>query len=397
MGRIRTTTIERERKRPPIPSEIAQSHDPFALAALLGLTPTSPLVPVTDRTVLGLPAAWAAVNRISNAVAQMMTGADVLTEDRTPITPRPLIVDRPNVGYGRFTFWKEAASVALMRGNYVAVLTDPDPDGFPQQVVPVPVDAVNAFVNPEGRVVYEIGGFNYAPGNVVHVRMGVTIPGDPWAIGAVAAHRRGLSGHLAQQGMSNDVFVNGAVPSGVVQLDVDYPSDDQVSTVKSAWVSALSGKRTVAVTGKRMTYTPITWNADDAQFIESRQFSVSEMALMFGLRPSDFDATIGGPGLTYANREQDNIQRIIDAYAPVMIPIEEAWSDLLPGQDSVKGNVETLLRSTTRERFETYALGREAGVYADADEVREIEGRPPRPGADETVTDEETSTEGNDR
>ena len=71
-----------------------------------------------------------------------------------------------------------------------------------------------------------------------------------------------------------------------------------------------------------------------------------------------------------------------------MQPIEEAWADLLPGRLTVRGNVESLLRSSTKERFESYKLGRDAGVYADDNEVREIEGRPPRPATTEKGGDD---------
>lgn len=371
---IRSTTIHRDRERPPVPQASTTTTDALALASLLGIEIPRISLAVTQRTVLGLPAAWACVSRITNAVAQMMTGADVYRGRE--LVDRPPVVDRPNVNYGRFVFWKEVAATALMRGNYVALLVDPDESGYPQQVVPLPIDHVNCFINEFGRIVYEVGGVEYNADQVLHVRIGVTVPGDPWCLGVVEAHRRGLSAQLDEQGMRGDVFRNGAVPTGVVQLDTAAPTTDQVTAVKTSWVGALGGQRTVAVIGNRMNYTPVTWSADDAQFIESSQFSVAEMALMFGLRPTDLDATIGGTNLTYGNRQDDALQRIVDSYMPVVVPIEEAWSDLLPNDETVKGNVEALLRATTIERYESYRLGREVGVYASDNEVREIEGRP---------------------
>ena len=265
---IRATTVTRDRRRPPVPQAVAAENvDPATWASILGIElPSQVRLPVTERNVLGLPAAWACVNRIANAVATMMAGADVY-EGRTVIDPRPQVVDRPNWNYKRFEFWKEVCSTALVRGNYVGILTDPDDDGYPQQVVPVPVDHVHGDVTAEGRIEYQIAGDTFSPDQLVHVRIGVTLPGLVMGIGVVEAHRRGLGGQLALQGMSNDVFTNGAVPSGVVQLDTDMPTTEQVTAVKSAWVGSLGGQRTVAVTGRRMTYTPVTWNADDAQFI----------------------------------------------------------------------------------------------------------------------------------
>lgn len=372
---MKTTFITRQRDAytPPVPQSVARI-DPYEMAALMGLAPAATRLPVTDRTVVGLPAAWAAVNKVSNAVSQMMVGAEVL-DGRESLDPRPTIVERPNNGYGSFTFWKEVVTTTMLRGNYIAINVDPDGDGWPQQVVPIPTEMVNCSLTPDGYVDYEINKEHYSPDQITHVRCGITLPGLPWAIGVVEAHRRGLSGAIDQQLMSNDLWRNGAVPSGVVQLDTDSPTTDQVQAVKAAWIGAIGLQRTVAVTGKRMSYTPITWSADDAQYIQSRQFSVAEIALMFGLRPSDLDSSIGGAGaLTYGNRQDDALQRITDSYMPYMLPVEQAWSDLLPGRLFVKGNVEALMRSTTKQRYEVHEIAQRIGLQT-ADETRQIEGR----------------------
>jgi HK97 family phage portal protein len=243
--------------------------------------------------------------------------------------------------------------------------------------------------------VYEINGDEYAPDDIVHIKIGVTLPGDPWCLGVVEAFRRGLGGMLAQQGMANSVFEHGAVPSVHLQVDVPNLGTDQASIVRTNWEGAHAGRRGTGVTGKNVSVTPLSWSADDAQFLETQQFSVAQAALMFGLRPEDLGATVGGSSLTYGNRTDDAIQRITDAYVPVMMPIEQAWSRLIPGRNFVKGNAEALLRSTTRERYEVHALAQQIGVET-RDETREIEGKPkldpePEPPAVEPVSADATT------
>lgn len=180
--------------------------------------------------------------------------------------------------------------------------------------------------------------------------------------------------------MTSDVWRQGAVPSGIVQVDVQNPTTDQASTVKANWVSTLGGQRTVAVIGKAMSYTPVTWDAKDAQWLESRQFSVAECALMFGLRPEDLGAAFGAASgsTSYGNRTDDAIQRIVDAYSPVMLPIEQAWSRLIPGRASVRGNAEALFRATTRERYQ--APARPSDRHRDRRRVPRAGGQATRPG-----------------
>lgn len=369
------------RARPRQPRAVPLQSDTTDLAwlyGILGVNPPSTHLPVTDQTVRGLPAAWAALAKISNAVGTMMSDAECYAADGRTSIDCPPVVDQPDVTLDKFTYWKMVAATAITQGNFIGVKADFDAFGYPRQVIAVPPGSVAAHYDEHGFVVYEIGGENYAPDELVHVRVGVTIPGQVMTVGVIEAHRRGLAGMLAQQGMANDVWSTGAVPSGIVQLDVDNPTAAQASTVKSNWISVLDGRRTVAVTGKRMSYTPITWNADDAQFIESQQFSVAMIALMFGLHPSDLDASIGGSGLTYANRQDNALERITESYTPVLLPIEQAWSGLIPGRNFVRGDVEALLRSTPKERLELHSLAQAIGLET-VDETREAEGKPPAP------------------
>lgn len=380
------STFVRSRARVPRPAAVQSAAFDYGSplwSIVNGQVAESARLPVNERTVSGLAGCWAAVMKISNAVAQMLVGADAFGSDgRTPLPTVPAVLAEPCAGYDSFTYWRECVSTALMRGNWIGIKTDFDPvTGYPRQVMPVPIDAVSARYDPDGYVVYEIDGIECSPDDVVHVRLGLTIPGQIMAIGTVEAHRRNLAGMLDQQGMTGNVFSQGAVPSGVVQLATDFPTQEQVDTVKAAWIANQGGRRTVAVTGRSMTYTPVSWSAADGQFLEGRQFSIAESALMFGLRPEDLGASIGsgsGTGHTYANRSDDSLQRITDSYVPVMLPFEQAWSRLIPGRNFVRGTVEALLRSTTRERYEIHALAKSIGVET-VDESRALEGLPPLP------------------
>lgn len=362
--------------RPPAMQAAGGSIESLYSILFPGVTLPNMALPVTEHTVNGLAGVSAAVGKIANACSMMMVGAEVFAADgRTTIDPPNVVVD-PCTGYESFTYWREVFSSGLMRGNWIGIKCDYDLDGFPQQVLPVPRDSVNAYYDDNGYLVYEIAGETYRPDEIVHVKIGLTLPGEPFAIGVIEAHRRNLSGMLDLQGTTNNVWREGAVPSGVVQLAVDDPTDAQVKAVKASWIGALEGRRTVAVIGQKMTYTPVTWSAQDAQWLESRTFSIAEAALMFGLRPEDLGSSFGAKGaLSYGNRTDDALQRITDSYLPVMMPVEQPWSRLVPGRAYVRGNVEALLRSTTRERYELHQVAQDAGIET-VDESRAIEGKP---------------------
>lgn len=382
-------TLIRARPRVPRPPQLQGVTGDYGSALyniVNGVVSDDVRLPVTERTVSGLVGCWAAVAKISSATAQMLVAADAMGPDgRTPMATVPTVLSDPCSGYDSYVYWREALSTALMHGNFVGVKTDYDPvTGYPRQILPVHPSTVAARWTPEGYPLYTIGGVECGADDVVHVKLGLSIPGQIMAIGVVEAHRRNLSAQLDLQGMTSGVWQQGAVPSGVVTIEAQSPTQDQVAAVKAGWIGALGGRRTVAVIGKNMSYAPVTWNAVDAQWLQSRQFTIAECALMWGLRPEDLGSSFGASSgaMTYGNRTDDAIQRITDSYVPAMLPFEQAWSRLIPGKNFVKGNVESLLRSTTRERYELHVLAQQAGIET-VDESRELEGKPKLPPSEE--------------
>lgn len=374
----KTTTLTRARPTAPRPPEMqTSSADVYALATILAedLAQLNRPAP-TERNVFGIAAAWSCLRKISNACGQMMAAAQAFAPDNAPLST-PAVLERPCAAYDPFDYWRELFSHGLARGNWIGVKYDWDPFGYARQVMPVPFDAVSASWV-DGFPEYRIGGRSYSADEIVHIRFGLTIPGEIMAVGIVEAHRTGLQAQLDLRDMASSLWREGAIPSGLVQLDVDQPSAAQAGTVKANWVGTHGGKRTVGVIGKKMNYVPVPWSADDAQFLESRQFSIAETALMFGLRPEDLGSSFGAASgvQSYGNRTDDALQRIVDAYTPVMLPAEQAWSGLIPGRNKVLGDAEVLLRSTPEQRMELHALAQACGVET-IDESREAEGKKP--------------------
>lgn len=379
-----TRTLVRARPRLPVKppmQSIVGEYGGSLWNLINGLPADDVRLPVNEQTVSGLVGCWAATQRIANAVAPMMAAADALDGNGNELEPTPTVLADPCAGYEATSYWKEAVLSVLLHGNWVGLRLDPDPvTGYPRQVLPVPPGSVHAYWNGDGEAVYEIASEHFTPDDVVHVRYGLSVPGQIMAIGVVEAHRRGLGAHLDLQSMAGSVWRQGGVPSGIVQLDTPSPTQEQVSIVKSSWMGAIGGKRTVAVTGSKMSYQPVSWSASDAEFLASRQFSIAEAALLWGLRPEDLGSSFGASSgaVTYGNRSDDALQRITDSYMPVAVGFEEAWSRLLPGRNCVRADVEALMRSTPRERIELLKLKLDAGLIT-LDEARAEEGLPPLP------------------
>lgn len=347
-----------------------------------GFGPT-PLSPVHQAQVLGLPAAWRAVNLVGNGVATM-SPMECVAPDGVTIVDSPPIVSRPNATMGVFDFTHMAVAVALMRGNFLGLLADFGPDGFPRQVIPVPNDAAFAFYGTDpyglqpgnGFLNYVVAGVRYGPLDVVHVR-GFTLPGVAWGIGMVENFRRSLGATLEQQHLVADTYRRGAVPSGLLTIDLQKPTHEQVTQTQDDWIEAHGDQRKPAVLPQGWTFQPLTWSPEDAQFLQSRMFSIGEIALMAGLDPSDLGASLsnGSSAITYANIEQREIARKVDAYGPWARRFQEAWSDLIPGGNTCRFVPERLFIMDGKTAAEVHATNIDSGVET-VDEARGATGKP---------------------
>jgi HK97 family phage portal protein len=350
----------------PLPSTGAVSQS--LLSSLLGYTTIdSPNYYVDESSVSGLPAIDAAINVIAYSVAQMMNSAHVYDSNDLEIA-KPLIIKKPNLLMGTTEVYQQMVRTLLMFGNYIAIVKN-------DQLIPVHPQGVAIDIT-RGLPVYTIENHDYAWDEVLHIRRDTPV-GTLYGLGVVEKYRLQVEGMLAMQGYGRSSFTNGGVPTGIITLDTEEVTQDQLDNVHEQWVEKTTGGRDVVVLPKSIGFQHLTWSPEDASFVSAVALSVAQAAMMVGLRPSDLEATVGGAGtLTYANLTDRQLSRLVECYAPVMNLIEEGLTDLLPEGQYVQGNPEALLRTSTRERFELIKLQKEIGLLTD-DEARLLENRMP--------------------
>jgi len=98
------------------------------------------------------------------------------------------------------------------------------------------------------------------------------------------------------------------------------------------------------------------------------------MALIFGL-PSSF---LGADqaSRTYSNVQEEAINLIKFSLGGHLARFEQALTQLLPRGTWVKANLDSILRSDTKTRYEAHAIAL-GSKFLTVDEVRELEDRPP--------------------
>jgi phage portal protein BeeE len=121
---------------------------------------------------------------------------------------------------------------------------------------------------------------------------------------------------------------------------------------------------------------------DEAQFLQTRQFQVPEIARIFGVPPhliSDAtNSTSWGSGLA-----EQNIAFSMFSLRPWLERIEAGFTRLLYAESAdrfrfVKFDLDEIKRGAPKERMELYSLGLQNGIYS-IDEVRASEDLPPLP------------------
>ena len=317
----------------------------------------------TENTVTGIPAAWKCFGFIANAAASC---APPIEYDAQGIRVDVLsnVVERPWAFLTAHEYWVQAFTSALLFGNFVGLNIDVDTTtGFPRQVMPVhPNDVLMMLV--DGMPVYYYAGEAFGWDEVTHVR-GHTSPGQLWGVGVIAAFRATWSRIMDVDDYGAATFRTAAENSVIIQVDRPELTEQQASAIQQAWIDRhTSGVRRPAVLPKSMSVTPLTFSPADAQFLESKQLSIAEVAFMFLLDPTDLTTSVGAGGtLTYANREQREIERLTHAVGPWLRRFEQAWADVLPGRRNIAFNVENLLRTDTLTRMQATEIALRTGVF----------------------------------
>ena len=335
---------------------------------------------VDEQTTLSGPGLWRGVTLISDTIGALPIHA---YRGDQRIEPMPPILERPYPNETRIETMSAIAASLIIHGNYIAVLGDIGANGYPESLYPVSASRVHVD-RIEGRLSYKINDELFDGERVMHIK-NFAMPGQIVGVGIVAAQRQGIGSALAMQEYAAKYFDGGAQPTGILYSDNADLSQDEADMLKAVWMRHYGGtSREPAVLNASTKFEQLSDNAKDSQLVESREFSLTEIANMLGL-PGYY---LGAPNSsrTYSNVEQEQLQ-FLRGITPLLTRIESAFTDLLPRGQYAKFNTDALLRSDTLTRYQAHKIALESG-FLTVDEVRsDFENRPPI-GEPETTGEE---------
>lgn len=204
------------------------------------------------------------------------------------------------------------------------------------------------------------------------------VPGVAAGLGPIQAARVDLSSAIDVRDYAADWFHDSGVPSGVLSSDQAL-TNEQAETNRDRWDEGGAGR--TRVVGNGLTYTPYLLKPADAQWLENQKFDVTKVARLMGTPASLMLAAVEGTNLTYTNVEQEWIGYVRFSLMAYLREIEEGLSENLARGTNARFNIETLLRSDTKTRYEGHEIALRAR-FRTINEVRAIEGLPPIDGGD---------------
>lgn len=361
--------------------------DPQALA-MMGMGESSPTAPVTvnPSSSLGVSAVYACVFLLAKTIGWLPCHVVQKTEGKTrTINDAPLanvLAVQPNAYQTPFVFWQGMIAQMLLWGNAYAEIQRDVRTGDPLGLYPIPAWAMEAQLN-NGVKSFRVGGITLANEDVFHLMA----PGYDGVRGLspIRQHRMTVGMALEALAYGEQFYRNGTKLAGALEHPAKLGKEAQ-DRLRSSWSAIYAGKANsgkVAILEEGMKFNPFTMPMEDAQYIETRKFSVSEVARIYGVPPhkiGDLDKA------TFSNIEHQSIEFVNDGLMPHLVQIEqEVGAKLLTARQREQGwqakhNVKALLRSDVKAQIEAIKIGREAGLYSVNDGL-ELLDRDPVDGA----------------
>ena len=338
-------------------------------------------VQVTDQSAMTQVAVQASIRVIADSISILPLDAyRKQGGQRALLDPQPTLIREPFGGeLINFEGFDQIGRCLAARGESLSWNAEFDGMERVTRLEPVhPDDWSVRRDKHDGEIKYSLYGEPVPRWMVTHMKR-FSMPNELHAISPVAKAANAIGVAIAAERYGATWFRDSANPSAVLEAAEDL-TEDQVALSQQSWIESHGGKRRPAVLSGGLKYRNISITPNESQFLETRKYSRSEIASLFGVPPhmiGDTErSTSWGSGI-----EQQSIGYVRFTLMPYLQVIEQHLSRHLPRGQFVKFNVDALLRAETLTRFMAYVHARNAG-WMNVNEIRSLEDLPPVPGGD---------------
>ncbi len=370
-------------------------NSPQAWALIAGQISTDSGINLSEFTALRSAAVWRCVHLLSGTVAQMPLR--VWQGKRGEVERTAIDVpwsDNPNPEVPWFEFMETSMAHELLWGNAFWL---PVKNGLGQTIQLWSLPPWSTFVTRDPSTVRGVPGakvyrINVAEGLILHDGDVVHIPGLGYdgirGLSPVAHLRQALGLGIAAEQYGARLFGSGSLMSGILTSDKKM-TEAQADTAKARWRQKMTGlqkSHEVAILDDGLKWSPVGIPPEDAQFLQTRQFAVAEIARMYGVPPhllfeTEKDTT-WGTGI--AEQSLAFVRYTLSQWLARFEGRVTRW--LCPPNTYAEFDTSKMLRGDNASRFASYAAAIPSG-WITRNEVRALEMMQPSdaPGMDDFV------------
>lgn len=348
---------------------------------------------VDVRSAEGISTVFAAVGLLAGTVASLPLHLyrRLPNGDRERVTDHPLaevLSARPNENQTAFEWREQETAHCVLSGNAYSEIVW-DKAGNVTALKPLHPRNVTIVKLPNDRHRYDVTDSNgrlrsLLSEEVLHLRD----RSDDGLMGKsrITIAREMLGGVLSAQEHGNRTFANGARLSGVLQTPHQMTAE-QIARLSESWQSQFSGAANAgrtAILENGLQYAQLAMSNEDAQWLQSRQFSVEEIARIFNVPP----VLLGDlRHANFSNSVEMMRHFVTVTLRPWLVRIEQAMERALLGPMArqrffIEFNAEGLLRGDSTNRADFYDKGIASGWLLPS-EARRLENLPTIEGIDD--------------
>lgn len=350
---------------------------------------------VSEGTAMRLSSVFACSALVTNAIATLPT--DAFHKEQRPTgtvrieDPMPKVLEDPHPEMDPVDFWSRIIMSLLHRGNGYGYITALSDLAWPTEMMPIHPDFCRPRRNREtNRIEYRLADGSvelaWPNGPIWHVR-GLAHAGAIEGISVIEAARQGIGLGLSAEEYGARFFGDSATPSGALTVKEDIPDSDKGRERAKRIIGQFRrthGRRHLpALLTNGATWQSISVTPNEAQFLETRRFQLTDICRFF-LVPPHLVGEMSQSTVLGSSIAEVGIGLRVYTLATWIVRLEQAFRRLLPGGQYMRFNVAGLERGDFKSRMEGYAQSKQWGLLSTND-INALEDRPPVEGGDQLL------------
>ncbi|HAT4071048.1 phage portal protein [Clostridium perfringens] len=309
-----------------------------------------------------------------------------------------LLKYKPNPLMNSINFWKCIEAQRTLKGNAYAYI-ERNKKGKVTGIYPIDSDNVTKVIDDSNflsslskvwYIVIDNKGIKHKlySDEILHFIGDITLDGLI-GIAPLEYLKCTVENGRATQEFVNKFFKNGLSTKGVIQYvgDLDEKAKRTFRKEFESMSNGLENAHSVSLLPLGYQFQPLSLSMADAQFLENSKLTKREIAAAFGMKSyhlNDLERA------TFNNLTEQQKDFYITTLQPSLTNYEQEMQDKLFSQYEtlkdvrVEFNVDTILRSDIKTRYESYRIGIQSG-FLSPNEVRKKENLPAKEGGDELL------------